>query len=315
MALPLGTLIANRYEILGILGAGGMGAVFSAIDHSLNDQIVALKLLNREKSDDNTALARFKNEILLTRELNHPGIVRVYEFGSTAEGHHFITMEYIEGKSLGQRIYLEEQRLSFACTLQILFECALALDYAHTKQIVHRDLKPDNILLDKHGTVKITDFGLARSLDVEHGLTQSGETVGTPHYMAPEQLRGDKPDARTDIYALGIVAYEMVMRRKPFGGESYMELAALQLTREIPPFATKASGIPAWFEDLVRVCTEKELGYRFRSAGEVAKLLYEEMLALGIQPKRMENGLFHEKDQSHRSLKALSKPLSWIFGH
>lgn len=283
--LSPGSIIANRYEIVDKIGSGGMGAVLRVIDRSLENDVLALKLLFPHMSQDRTSLARFRNEVLITRKLSHPNVVRIYDFGSAGQGYFFISMEYVSGMSLGQRIYTEQKSpLTFAESLQILYKMCIALDYAHRLEVVHRDLKPDNILISERGEVKLTDFGLARSLEIEKGLTNTGETVGTPYYMAPEQLRGERPDHRVDIYALGIVAYEMTMRQRPFSHDNYVALAAMHLNHDIPSFAGKESGIPKWFENFVVTCSEKKPKNRFQSMSEVAEELFHHMHESGIAP-------------------------------
>lgn len=310
LILEPGSVIADRYEVLGHIGAGGMGVVLRVVDRVLENKVIALKLLYRDNSDDKISLARFRNEVLLARELDHPNIVRLYDLGKTANGDYFITMEYVEGMSLGQRIKCEHlDKLPFTEVLRILFQTCMALDYAHNKGIVHRDVKPDNILLAKNGHVKLTDFGLARSLNVEKGLTASQETVGTPHYMAPEQLRGERPDRRVDIYALGIAAYEMATGKKPFPGEVYMQVAGLHLSAKIPAIA-KDSGIPAWFQDFVEDCTEKDPNKRFQTMAEVAEELSEEMEKLGVPPDKPRQAASGVKRRPRWN--AFSRPFAWF---
>ncbi len=277
-SFPKGTLIAGRYEVVGRLGSGGMGLVLQVRDRALESETIALKMLYPEMSRDKTQFARFRNEVLISRKLAHPNIVRLYDFGAAAKGYYYISMEYASGGSLGQRIYdLNSERLSFAEVVRVLFEVSQGLSGAHRQGVVHRDLKPDNILLTDSGDVKLTDFGLARSLDVDKGFTNTGETVGTPYYMAPEQLRGEKADQRADIYSLGILAFELATGKRPFVHEDYMTLARMHFVDPVPKFATKGSGIPRWFESFVEKCCDKDKQSRYQTADEISQLLYDRL--------------------------------------
>lgn len=277
-SFPQGTLIAGRYEVVGRLGSGGMGLVLQVRDRALENEQIALKMLYPEMSRDKTQFARFRNEVLISRKLAHPNVVRLYDFGAAAKGYYYISMEFASGGSLGQRIYdIETKPLSFPEVVRILFEAAQGLSGAHRQGVVHRDLKPDNILLSESGEVKLTDFGLARSMDVDKGFTNTGETVGTPYYMAPEQLRGEKADQRADIYSLGILAYELATGKRPFVHDDYMTLARMHFVEPVPKFAVSGSGIPKWFERFVEKCCEKDREDRFQTADEVSQSLYERL--------------------------------------
>lgn len=281
-----GSVIAGRYEVVRTLGSGGMGSVLAVIDRALDNETIALKLLYPHLARDKTSFARFRNEVLVARRLSHPQIVRLYDFGHAGNGYYFISMEYMAGGSLGQQIYQgRRELLPFHETLRILRDISLGIAHAHANGVVHRDLKPDNILMGERMEVKITDFGLARTLYVDKGFTDTGEAVGTPYYMAPEQLRGDKIDGRTDIYALGIIAYEMVVGRRPFFDESYLNLAAKHINEPIPDFATKESGIPSWFQEFVQTAAAKKPDDRYPNATEIAELLTDRLNGLDSNTK------------------------------
>ena len=266
-----GSLIGGRYEVIDSLGSGGMGTVVRVIDRALNNEAVALKLLYPHMAKDQTSFARFRNEVLIARKLAHPNIVRLYDFGAAGQGYYYISMEYVEGGSLGDLIYgPREKRPQFQDCLEILFEICQGLSCAHSHGVMHRDLKPDNILLTTNSVVKISDFGLARSTTVDRGLTATGDTVGTPYYMAPEQLKGAKLDQRVDLYALGILAFEMVAGRLPFFHESYISLAHMHFSQPIPKIAGPESGIPQWFQEFVERCAAKKPEDRYASAEEAA---------------------------------------------
>jgi serine/threonine protein kinase len=268
-----GTVIAGRYEVVGQLGKGGMGVVLRVIDRALDNEPAAIKLLYPHHVNDNVLFARFRNEVLVARQLAHPNIVRLYDFGSAGGGYYFISMEYVQGYSLKDRIHSPHYpQLDFPEICRILYEVGSGLAYAHRKGVIHRDIKPDNILLTPGGDVRITDFGLARTMQLDKGFTQTGETVGTPCYMAPEQINGKKVDGRADIYSLGIMAYEMATGERPFEDDSWMILAKMHLQEPMPRFA-KATGLPEWFEQFVIESAAKKPEERFQTADEWCETL------------------------------------------
>jgi len=282
-----GSLIAGRYEVVRTLGSGGMGTVLEVVDKALENEPIALKLLYPHLAQDKTSFARFRNEVLIARRLSHPNIVRLYDIGNAGNGYYFISMEFVPGGNLTKQIYeTSKDSLSFHDTLRILQEIASGIAHAHHLGVVHRDLKPDNVLMGERGEVKVTDFGLARTLYIDKGFTDTGEAVGTPYYMAPEQLRGDRVDGRCDIYAFGLMAYEIVVGRRPFFEESYLQLAAQHLKQPIPDFASKESGIPKWYEDFVKRCSAKNPDDRFETADEVAEFLAEKRHNISKQRDR-----------------------------
>jgi serine/threonine protein kinase len=236
----IGREIAGRYRILAKLGEGGMGAVYRAEQISLKRR-VALKLLKPELSAEPELVRRFNAEAELAAKLSHPNTVTLYDFGQCSDGALFIAMEFIEGTSLRQVVH-KEAPLPASRTLAICEQICASLGDAHARGIVHRDLKPDNIMLTERGrqrdVVRVLDFGIAKLRD-EQGdvtampMTRAGDLLGTPQYMAPEQIRGEKVDARTDVYALGAMIYEMTTGRLPFEAPSLMAILSKHLT-EMP---------------------------------------------------------------------------------
>jgi serine/threonine protein kinase len=312
--LQPGTVIGGRYEVLRALGSGGMGTVLLVKDDALGEEI-AIKLLYPHLAQDKTTFARFRNELLIARRLSHPNIVRLYDIGNAGGGYYFISMELVTGGSLTKRIYDRENPLAFDETLRILRGIATGIGHAHSQGVVHRDLKPDNVMLTEDSQVKVTDFGLARNLFSDNGFTATGEAVGTPYYMAPEQLRGEKVDGRCDIYALGLIAYEMVVGKRPFFEESYLELATLHLRAPIPNFATKESGIPQWFEDFVKRCAEKRPENRFQTAEEIVDLLGERLSSMrGKKSRKKQPSILVGPGVSRSGSKATWKPVAVTFG-
>ncbi|MBP7147984.1 MAG: protein kinase [Acidobacteria bacterium] len=238
-----GALLANRYEILRELGRGGMGTVFAARDLVL-DEPVALKVL-AGPLDENTE-KRFIQEIRLARQINHPNIVRVHTFERWRELR-FIVMEYIDGVDL--RRWAENRRpIPLGRALEIVAGVAAGLAAAHRLGIVHRDVKPENVLLDPDGRPRLVDFGIARQGDVH--LTREGLVMGSPAYMAPEQIRGEASDQRADLYALGILAYFLVVGREPFASDNVAEVLRQQIEEPAPTLSSRRNGVPASIDDL-----------------------------------------------------------------
>src|SRR5450432_4174408 len=213
-----GTLLGGRYRILGLLGRGGMGEVYRATDLALG-QSVALKFLPEEAEHHPRLLERFHGEVRVARQVSHPNVCRVYDIGE-ADGMPFISMEYVDGEDLAS-LLLRIGRLPADKAVEIARKLCAGLAAAHDKGVIHRDLKPQNIMLNKRGEVLIMDFGLAAVADQ---LTGAEARNGTPAYMAPEQLKGSEVTAKSDIYALGLVLYELFTGKRPYGANSAKEL-------------------------------------------------------------------------------------------
>ena len=278
IGIGAGTLFNGRYYIARRCGQGGMGTVYEARDRELNDELCALKVLETNFISSKTDIERFRNEVLLTRKLTHPNIVRTYEFGQVQTGQYFITMEFVDGPSLENILDRESgPELSFADIIHTLYEVAKGIAYAHDKGVVHRDLKSANVLISKAGEVKIVDFGLATSNNLRERLTHTGECIGTPSYMAPEQVEHNDAGPLVDIYALGVIAYELVSGNLPFHGENWYELANRIINDPLPPMTPKAGSLPKWFEAFVARCTAKDPSERYQSAAEVVDFLLEHL--------------------------------------
>src|ERR1700728_4799251 len=217
-AVEEGAILGERYEILKQLGEGGMGAVYKARDHEL-DRLVALKVIRPELAGHPDILRRFKQELILARQVTHKNVVRIFDLGS-ADGRKFITMDFIEGSDL-KSILNERGKLPAEEAIPIAQQICRALEAAHVEGVVHRDLKPQNIMVDDAGRVWLMDFGLARSMELA-GLTRTGVLMGTPDYMSPEQARAEKVDARSDLFSLGIIFFEMLTGRLPFEADTMM---------------------------------------------------------------------------------------------
>src|SRR5947207_3209406 len=203
----VGDTIAGRYELQEVVGTGGMSSVYKAHD-TLLERNVALKILHDQYTSDEDFVERFKREARAVARLSHPNIVTVIDRGEDV-GKQYIVFEYIDGENLKEHL-VRSGRLPVRDALELALQVARALSFAHEHGLVHRDVKPQNVLLNGDGRAKVTDFGIARSLDVKGGLTQTGTVMGTSDYIAPEQARGSRVDAQSDIYSLGAVLYELL---------------------------------------------------------------------------------------------------------
>jgi eukaryotic-like serine/threonine-protein kinase len=227
----LGELIAERYELEELVGTGGMSSVYKAHDRLL-ERTVALKVLHERFMDDDAQVERFKHEARAVAQLSHPNIVTVIDRGER-DGRLFIVFEYIDGENL-KALVVREAPLAVDDAVGLVLPIARALAFAHQHGLVHRDVKPQNVLLPEDGEVKVTDFGIARSLDVQGGITQTGTVMGTSDYIAPEQARGVKATAQTDVYALGIVLYELLTGDVPFSGDNFVAVAMQHINEPVP---------------------------------------------------------------------------------
>jgi len=271
-----GTVLSGRYEVVRQVGKGGTGQVLEVKDRALENDRLALKIIHPgsgPEADPNFA-SRFRNEVIITRKLTHPNIVRTFDFGELSDGRLFMTMEFVDGCTLDKLIphRIEEGR-NLELALYVLERVASAIGYAHSQGIIHRDLKTANILVNKTGEIKITDFGLAQMRNFDKQLTLVGECVGTPMYMAPEQIRGEKADCTVDIYALGIVAYEMFVGHPPFRADTWYDLAIKIVTEEIPAPRTNTGLAPEWYSQLIKRATAKNRDSRFQNTSDFVSFM------------------------------------------
>ena len=264
-------LIANRYQLLESVGQGGMADVYKAMDTILN-RIVAIKILRGELADDPMTLLRFQREASAASKLSHPNVVDVYDVGES-EGRHYIVMEYVRGRTLKQLI-AQRGALHLDEAVDIMLQLTSAVAMAHEKHIIHRDIKPQNMLVKGDGTVKITDFGIA----VAHGsvqLTQHHTVMGSAHYLAPETTRGEAPTEAVDIYALGIVFYELLSGSVPFQGSNPTEIAVKHLRDPMPYIRDFNPTIPQSVENIILRATAKKVSERYATVEEMREDLLE----------------------------------------
>ncbi len=269
--LAVGEVFAERYQILAVIDGGGMGMVYKARDRELDDDI-AIKTLHSDLiSDDARMIDRFKTEIRLARMISHPSVVRTHDFGKW-NGVYYLTMEYVEGVT-ARHLIAKRGRLAVSSTLAIATQLARSLEVAHELGVIHRDIKPQNLLLDKNGALKVLDFGVACLTERTGNLTEAGIVVGTPAYMAPEQLLDETAEERSDLYAVGVVLYECLTGRLPFEAGSSIALIAKLLNEEpIPPDQLNPDVSPELSGLIIRLLS-KNRDERPASASELGELL------------------------------------------
>lgn len=272
--------IANRYEILSLIGQGGMADVYKARDTILN-RVVAIKVLRAKLSDDAMALVRFQREASAASRLSHPNVVDIYDVGEY-EGMHYIVMEFIRGRTLKELI-AQRGALDVDEAIGVMKQLVSAINHAHEHKIIHRDIKPQNVLVKDDGTIKITDFGIA----VANGsvqLTYNNTVMGSAHYLAPETTQGKEPNEQVDIYSLGIVFYELLTGHVPFTGKTPTEIAIKHLRKPIPYVRDFNPNIPQSVENIVLKATAKNLEDRYVSCKE---MLYDLIHCLDPEYKNM----------------------------
>ncbi|HEV2521254.1 MAG TPA: serine/threonine-protein kinase, partial [Candidatus Acidoferrales bacterium] len=259
------TALSQRYDILGEAGHGNMGNVYKARDRETGET-VALKLIKPEIASDQDMMERFKNELLFARKITHKNVCRVYEFNRIG-GLACTSMEYVEGESL-RSVLNRFGGLPVRKAVDIALQICSGLKEAHAQGIVHRDLKPENVMIDAQGNVKIMDFGIARSMEAA-GTRLTGSMVGTPAYMAPEQVAGKPVDYRTDIYSLGLMLYEMFTGTQAFRADTAVAVALKQMREAPAPPHEVDPSVPVGIERLILKCLEKEPARRFQSIADL----------------------------------------------
>ncbi len=261
----VGELIAGRYELEKLVGSGGMSNVFRAHDRLL-ERTVALKILHEQYTRDDDYVERFRREARAVAKLAHPNIVTVIDRGEQ-DGRQFIVFEYVDGPNL--KDLTRDGPLEVREAIDLTLQVARALSFAHERGLVHRDVKPQNVLLNDDGQAKVTDFGIARSLDVQ-GVTQTGTVLGTSDYIAPEQARGQRVDPKTDIYSLGAVLYELLVGDVPFSGDNFVAVAMRHVNEPVPSVLEDRPDCPARLDLAIQTAMAKDPDDRFESMDDFA---------------------------------------------
>ena len=264
--IQIGKIFAGRYRILKQIGRGGMADVYLAKDLILDGEEVAVKVLRTNYQTDPIAVARFQREARAMADLDHPHIVRITDIGEE-DGQQYLAMEYVAGLDL-KRYIKENYPLSNEEAVRIMGQILLAMRLAHARGIVHRDLKPQNILLTPDGTAKVTDFGIAVAF-AETSLTQTNSMLGSVHYLSPEQARGSKATFQSDIYAMGIIFYEMLTGHIPYDGDSAVTIALQHFQKPLPSVIAENPSVPQALENVVIKATAKKLTDRYQSVSEM----------------------------------------------
>ena len=297
--IQVGKLFAGRYRILKSIGRGGMADVYLANDLILDNEKVAIKVLRTNYQTDQVAVARFQREARAMAELSHPNIVAIRDIGEE-DGQQFLVMEYVDGSDLKKYIQ-DHAPLSNQDVVRIMGQILLAMRLAHAKGIVHRDLKPQNILLTPDGTAKVTDFGIAVAF-AETSLTQTNSMLGSVHYLSPEQARGSKATIQSDIYAMGIIFFEMLTGHIPYDGDSAVTIALQHFQKPLPSVIAENPSVPQSLENVVIKATAKKLTDRYQTVSE----MYVDLLSSLSYNRRNEPKLVFE-DTSKVDTKTLPK--------
>jgi serine/threonine protein kinase len=270
--IQLELLIGNKYEILRRLGGGGMAQVLLA-RHRGHGGLVAVKILADHLAQDPRIVSRFRQEATTAASLSgHPNIVPIYDVGE-GNGLHYLIMQFIQGEDMGSYLH-REGALAPPDAAGILAQAAEGLVWAESKRVVHRDLKPSNLQLDVAGRIHILDFGISKTVDLADGLTRPGESIGTPYYMSPEQIRGEGCDARSDLYSLGVIFFELLTGRRPFDNESVTAIQMAHLSAPAPSILTLAPGLPPMCDEIVQRLLRKDRNERYQSPQELLNDLY-----------------------------------------
>ncbi|MEV0382966.1 Stk1 family PASTA domain-containing Ser/Thr kinase [Nonomuraea sp. NPDC050643] len=282
-------LLGGRYELDGVVGRGGMAEVYRARDIRL-DRIVAIKTLRSDLARDHTFQARFRREAQSAASLNHPAVVAVYDTGEdVSEGAPvpYIVMEYVDGRTL-RDLLRQDRRLLPERATELVDGILRALDYSHRGGIVHRDIKPANVMITRAGDVKVMDFGIARAMaDSAATMTQTAQVIGTAQYLSPEQARGERVDARSDIYSTGCVLYELLTGQPPFTGDSPVAIAYQHVREEPIPPSQIDPEIPAWADAIVLKAMAKDPAHRYQNASEMRADIQRAMSGMPVDAQTM----------------------------
>ncbi|MFI7454655.1 Stk1 family PASTA domain-containing Ser/Thr kinase [Nonomuraea sp. NPDC049714] len=299
-------LLGGRYELDGVVGRGGMAEVYRARDIRL-DRIVAIKTLRSDLARDHTFQARFRREAQSAASLNHPAVVAVYDTGEdVTEGTPvpYIVMEYVDGRTL-RDLLRADRRLLPERAVELVDGILRALDYSHRGGIVHRDIKPANVMITTGGEIKVMDFGIARAMaDSAATMTQTAQVIGTAQYLSPEQARGERVDARSDIYSTGCLLYELLTGQPPFTGDSPVAIAYQHVREDPIPPSQIDPEIPAWADAIVLKAMAKDPAHRYQSAGEMRADIQRAMSGMPVDAQTMTMGGNYGQAQGTRMMTA-----------
>ncbi|MGE5081349.1 MAG: protein kinase domain-containing protein, partial [Acidobacteriota bacterium] len=265
--LQPGILLGNRYQIIHMLGEGGMGAVYKAKDIEL-DRVIALKVIRPELASNPEILQRFKQELILARQVTDRNVIRIFDLGE-ANGIRFITMEYVEGESL-YHILRRQGKVPINEAVEIMRQMLSGLQAAHREGVIHRDLKPGNIMRDSQGRIVVMDFGLARSLEGD-GMTRTGTMMGTMEYMSPEQAQAKELDARSDIFTVGLICYELLTGKMPYHADSVVASLLKRMQERALPASDFDKAIPQPLSQILSKCLERDPAVRYQNIGEILR--------------------------------------------
>ena len=307
MDLNIGRKLDGRYEITELIGIGGMAHVYKAVD-LMEDKVVAVKILKSEFAESEEFLRRFRNESKAIAVLSHPNIVKIFDVGFTDEVN-FIVMEYIDGITLKE--FMEQQGvLRWKDAMFFITQVLRALQHAHDRGIVHRDIKPQNIMLFSDGTIKVMDFGIARFSRID-GKTLSDKTIGSVHYISPEQARGDFTDERSDLYSVGVMLYEMLTGKKPFDGDNPVAVALMHMQETPAAPRDINSSVPEAIEEIIIHAMEREPSRRYQSASEMIKDLdmfkIDQSVVFGYKNTALSG---NDEDETTKFFKPVTAPIS-----
>lgn len=297
--IQIGKIFAGRYKIIRQIGRGGMADVYLARDLILDGEEVAVKVLRTNYQTDPIAVARFQREAKAMADLDHPNIVRITDIGEE-DGQQYLAMEYVAGLDL-KRYIKENAPLSNEEAVRLMGQILLAMRLAHTQGIIHRDLKPQNVLLTSDGNAKVSDFGIAVAF-AETSLTQTNSMLGSVHYLSPEQARGSKASIQSDIYAMGIIFYEMLTGHIPYDGDSAVTIALQHFQKPLPSIIEENKNVPQALENVVIKATAKKLSDRYKSVAE----MYVDLSSCLSYERRNEKKLVFD-DASKADTKTLPK--------
>ncbi len=271
-------VFGQRYKILEKIGSGGMANVYKGEDSVLN-RVVAIKILHEQFSSDQSFIARFKQEAQSAANLTHPNVVSIFDWGKE-DNSHYIVMEYLKGQNLKDYIS-DAGHLTWQETIDIGSKVSNALGFAHKNDVIHRDIKPHNIVLTRDGSVKVTDFGIARA--GASTMTQTGAILGTAHYISPEQAKGQTADARSDLYSLGIVMYEMLAGQPPYGGDNPVGIAMKHVQEPVPSITDVNPNVPDSLVSIINKALAKEPEERYQAASDLKQDLDAAMKGLPVR--------------------------------